>query len=117
MTISQVAEIYDLTADTLRYYEKIGLIHPVKRNSSGIRDYDEGDCNWIGFIKCMRSAGLSIESLLEYVRLISLGDKTIEQRRILLLEQKKQLEEKMDKLKETMEILDKKIANYASLGK
>ena len=54
MTIAEVSKTFGLTADTLRYYERIGLIPPVKRSSSGIRDYDEKDCNWVEFIKCMR---------------------------------------------------------------
>lgn len=56
MTISEVSEKYGLTPDTLRYYERIGLIPPVPRTKSGLRDYDESSCNWIEFIKCMRGA-------------------------------------------------------------
>ena len=56
MTISEVSKKYDITADTLRYYERIGLIPPVPRTKSGVRDYDESSCNWVNFIKCMRSA-------------------------------------------------------------
>ncbi len=67
MLIAEVSKKYDIAADTLRYYERIGLIPPVNRNSSGRRDYTEEDCNWVYFIKCMRSAGLSIEVLVEYV--------------------------------------------------
>ena len=55
MTISEVSKKYDITADTLRYYERIGLIPPVPRTKSGLRDYDESSCNWVNFIKCMRS--------------------------------------------------------------
>ena len=53
MTISEVSEKFGLTPDTLRYYERIGLIPPVPRTRSGLRDYDESSCNWIEFIKCM----------------------------------------------------------------
>ena len=65
MTITEVSKKYDLTADTLRYYERIGLIPSVNRNASGIRDYTEEDCKWVHFAKCMRGAGLSIEVLVE----------------------------------------------------
>ena len=68
MTIAEVSKLVDLSNDTLRYYERIGLIPPVHRNKSGIRDYDEEDIRWVEFIKCMRSAGLPIEALIEYVR-------------------------------------------------
>ena len=54
MKINEVSKMYDITADTLRYYERIGLIPTVNRNESGIRDYTETDCNWVNFAKCMR---------------------------------------------------------------
>lgn len=69
MTIAEVSEKYALTADTLRYYERIGLIPPVPRTQSGFRNYDEESCRWIELMKCMRSAGVQIEALTEYVRL------------------------------------------------
>ena len=67
MRIAEASQKYDITADTLRYYERIGLIPPVNRNANGIRNYTKEDCNWVEFIKCMRGAGLSIEVLIEYV--------------------------------------------------
>ncbi len=77
MTIAEVSKTFGLTADTLRYYERIGLIPPVKRSSSGIRDYDEKDCNWVEFIKCMRGVGIPVEMLIEYVAMFRLGKETI----------------------------------------
>ena len=90
MMIAEVSKKFDLSKDTLRYYERIGLLPGVNRNS-GIRDYTEEDCNWVEFIKCMRSAGLPIEVLIEYVGLFQQGDTTIEARKELLIEQRKQL--------------------------
>jgi len=69
LTIAEVSKKYGLSADALRYYERIRLIPSVKKNGSGIRDYTENDCRWIEFFKCMRSAGLPIEVLIEYVSL------------------------------------------------
>ncbi|AOT69538.1 MerR family transcriptional regulator [Geosporobacter ferrireducens] len=112
MTIAEVSKKYGLSADTLRYYERVGLIPEVKRNKSGIRDYTEEDCRWIEFIKCMRSAGLPIETLIEYVRLVQQGDETIDARKELLIEQRKQLIEKMEDMKKTIERLDYKIEIY-----
>ena len=63
MTIAEVSKEYDLTPDTLRYYERIGLICNVPRNKSGIRNYDEKSCKRIEFIKCMRNAGVEIKIL------------------------------------------------------
>ena len=112
MTIAQVSKKYDITPDTLRYYERIGLIPPVPRNKSGIRDYDESSCRWVEFIKCMRSAGLSIETLIEYVSLFQLGNATIAIRKELLIEQRKQIFDKIEELQGTLEYLDKKIDGY-----
>ena len=78
MTIAEVSKKYDISADTLRYYERIGLIPPVPRSKSGIRDYDEVSCQWIEMMKCMRKAGVQIEALVEYVKLFQEGDTTIE---------------------------------------
>nr|WP_277998231.1 MerR family transcriptional regulator [Zhaonella formicivorans] len=96
MTIAEVSEKFDIPQDTLRYYERIGLIPRVNRNKSGIRDYTEEDCKWVEFIKCMRSAGLPIEVLIEYVTLFQQGDATIEARKELLIEQRKQLIARME---------------------
>lgn len=112
MTITEVSQKYDITADTLRYYERIGLIPPVNRNTSGIRDYTEEDCNWVNFIKCMRNAGLSIEVLAEYVNMFQKGNTTIKARKQLLIEQRTQLVERIKAMQETLERLDKKIDGY-----
>ncbi len=69
MTIAEVSKKYDLSCDTIRYYERIGLLPEIPRTKSGIRNFDEESCRWIEFIKCMRSAGMEIEALLEYVTL------------------------------------------------
>ncbi len=88
MKIAEVSERYAISADTLRYYERIGLIPPVQRNVSGIRDYCELDLRRVEFIKCMRSAGLPVEVLIEYIALVQQGDKTIEARKEILIEQR-----------------------------
>ena len=110
MTIAEVSEKFDISQDTLRYYERIGLLPSVNRNKSGIRDYTEEDCRWVEFIKCMRSAGLPIEVLIEYVALFRLGDATVEARKELLIEQRNQLLTRMEDMKKTLERLDYKIA-------
>ena len=112
MTIADVARKYDLTADTLRYYERIGLIPGVSRTSGGIRDYSDEDCRWIAFIKCMRGAGLPVEILIEYVRLFHLGDATAEARKSLLTEQRARLAERIADMQATLERLDRKIERY-----
>lgn len=112
MTISEVSKLYDISADTLRYYERIGLIPAVPRKENGIRNYGEEDCNWVNFIKCMRSAGLSIEVLIEYVDMFQQGSETIDARKALLIEQRKQLAEKIVEMQEVLKRLDFKISSY-----
>jgi DNA-binding transcriptional MerR regulator len=112
MTIAEVSAKYELSQDTLRYYERIGLIPPVNRNKSGIRDFTEDNLKWVEFIKCMRSAGLPIEALIEYVALFQQGEGTSEARKDLLIEQREQLRAKMEDVQKTLERLDSKIARY-----
>jgi DNA-binding transcriptional MerR regulator len=114
MTITEVSEKFDLSQDTLRYYERIGLIPCVNRKKSGVRDYTEEDCKWVEFIKCMRSAGLPIEVLIEYVQLFQQGDGTFETRKELLIEQRAQLQKRMEDMQKTLERLNYKIARYES---
>ncbi len=112
MTITEVSRKYNLTADTLRYYERIGLIPPVSRNNSGVRYFTEEDCNWVQFIKCMRGAGLSIEVLIEYVKMFQEGNSTVKARKELLIEQRNQLADRIREMQETLDRLDKKIDGY-----
>lgn len=116
MMIAEVSEKFDISPDTLRYYERIGVIPRVNRNKSGIRDYMEEDCRWIEFAKCMRGAGLSIEVLIEYVGLFQQGDETLNARKELLIDQREQLITRMEEMKETLKRLDHKIARYKQLA-
>ena len=112
MKIAEVSEQYGISSDTLRYYERAGLIPPVNRNESGIRDYNELDLRRVDFIKCMRSAGLPIEVLIDYVALVQKGDKTIEARKEILKEQRALLATRMEAMQKTLDILDHKLEVY-----
>lgn len=112
MTIAEVSKKFDMTADTLRYYERIGLIPPVPRTKSGLRDYDEDSCRWIELMKCMRSAGVQIEALIEYVALFQKGDETIDARKALLNEQRDQLLAHMADMQRSLDRLNDKIDRY-----
>ena len=112
MKIAEVSEKYGLSVDTLRYYERVGLIPTVNRNESGIRDYNELDLRRVDFIKCMRSAGLPIEVLIDYVALVQKGDKTIDARKEMLIEQRGLLLSRMNKMQKTLDILNHKIEVY-----
>lgn len=114
MKISEVSETCNLSSDTLRYYERIGLIPSITRTRGGIREYNETDVKWIEFVKCMRNAGLSIEVLIEYFKLFQQGDETAEARKDLLIEQRGELAARIAELQKTLEYLDHKIAAYES---
>lgn len=112
MTIAEVSQKFDISADTLRYYERIGLIPPVPRSKSGIRDYDEESCGWIEMMKCMRKAGVQIEALIEYVTLFRQGDDTADARKAILVEQRDQLVDRMADMQASLDRLNQKIENY-----
>lgn len=112
MTIKEVCEAYDIPADTLRYYERVGAIPPVTRTSGGIRNYTEEDLKWVQLAKCMRSAGLPIEVMIEYLRLFQMGDETIPARLTLLREQRDILLEQRKNIDTMLDRLNYKIARY-----
>lgn len=112
MTIKEVSEKFDISQDTLRYYERVGMIPPVTRTANGIRDYQEKDLGWVELAKCMRSAGLPVEAMIEYVKLTQEGDSTIPARLQLLTEQRETLLEQKAKIDATLERLKYKIGRY-----
>lgn len=112
MTIAEVSRRFDLSPDTLRYYERIGLIPEVNRTSGGMRDYSEESCKWVELVKCLRSAGVPIESLIEYCTLVRQGDSTIHARKELLVEERKKIVDKMEEMKATLDRMSFKIERY-----
>jgi DNA-binding transcriptional MerR regulator len=112
MKIAEVSEHSGLSTDTLRYYERIGLIPPVNRNGSGIRDYNDLDLRRVEFIKCMRSAGLPIEVLIDYMELVQRGDPTIEARKEILIEQRDLLAARIQEMQKTLDLLNHKVQVY-----
>lgn len=112
MTIKQVCQRYGLTQDTLRYYEKIGVIPPVHRSASGIRDYDEHDLGWVENAVCLRNAGVPVESIAEYVKLYQAGDETFAARRDLLSHVLADLTEQRSQLDAAIQKLTYKVSRY-----
>lgn len=112
MNISEAAKITGLTAATLRYYESEGLIPPVTRKNGGVRDYQQDDLGWIDFIKCMRSAGMSVDSLIEYTTLFRNGTQSDEARKNILIRERDQLLAKQKEISETIERLNGKIKSF-----
>lgn len=112
MNIKQISEKYGIPADTLRYWERVKAIPAVTRNSSGYRDYDEEDEDWIHWTSCMRSAGVSLERIIEYIDLFARGEQTIDARKTLLTEQLKVIKDKQSELQHMHDILEEKINHY-----
>ena len=112
MTIAEVSAKYQISTDTLRYYEKEGLIPYITRSEGGVRNYTEEDCARIGFVKCMRSAGLSIEVLKQYFELFSKGKCTLKNRRDLLATEREKLRARVTEMQDTLKRLDYKISVY-----
>jgi DNA-binding transcriptional MerR regulator len=112
MKISEVSEQCGISADTLRYYERIGLLPPVNRSDSGIRDYSDLDVRRVEFIKCMRRAELPVEVLIRYYQLVQQGDETMDDRKAILVEHRAEVEARMAELQKTLDLLDYKISFY-----
>lgn len=117
MTIKEVSRQYHISHDTLRYYERIGMIPTVTRTSGGIRDYQEEDLRWVELAICMRSAGLPVEAMIEYVKLYQEGDATIPARLQLLIEQQELLLEQRQQIDATLDRLNYKISRYEEAAK
>lgn len=107
----------DISIDTLRYYEKIGIIPQIARTNGGVRNYTEDDLNWINLAKCMRQSGLSIEALAHYLELFQQGEDTQAERLAILSEQRETVLNTIQQMKDTLELLNKKIDNYETVLK
>jgi len=112
MTIKEVCEKFDITPDTLRYYERVGVIPEVHRSKGGIRDFTDEDVAWVENAICMRSAGVPVEMLIEYVRLYQEGDGTFQARRDILAEAREEIQKHLDKYQATMDRINYKISRY-----
>ena len=112
MNIKKVSEVTGISADTIRYYERIGLIPRVSRNQSGIRDFTEREIGLLEFVRCFRKAGVSVEALIDYVALLEEGEGTEEARLAILKEQAEKLDARLAELQAARERLAYKIDNY-----
>ena len=115
MTIREIAAKTNMSTDTLRYYERIGLLPPVPRNAAGIRNYDEYFVNFINFIKKLKASGMSLEHIIDYIRLAEMGDATIQERKKLLAEARETLLDKINSLQLVAELADYQLRNYENL--
>ncbi|MEQ9809665.1 stress response transcriptional regulator NmlR [Streptococcus jiangjianxini] len=114
MNIKKAAELVGLSAGTIRYYERIGLVPAIPRTASGIRDFQQTDLDALAFVKCFRGAGVSVESLIEYMALYQQGDETRQARLEMLQEEHQKMQERYDELGQALDRLDLKIQHYRS---
>lgn len=112
MQMKEVCKKFDLTPDTLRYYEKVGLIGEVPRDNNGYRVFSERNLNEIYFSKVMRKAGIPVQRLAEYINLVQIGEETVKDRKNILLEEREMIRKNVEELQATLDILDGKISNY-----
>ena len=112
MTMKTVCDMFHISADTLRYYERIGVIPPVRRSPGGIRQYTDEDISWIQNALCLRGAGVPLEMIAEYVSLYDQGEPTFEARCELLKKARLQVLAEKQKYDEALEKLNYKIGKY-----
>jgi DNA-binding transcriptional MerR regulator len=114
-TIRNMAERCGMTAHTLRYYERVGLIQPIGRARNGHRRYTEADAAWLNFLHCMRATSMPIREMQRYAALREIGDETSEQRRKLLEDHQATIAAQIEALQKAHALLTHKIANYRNL--
>jgi DNA-binding transcriptional MerR regulator len=112
MTIAEAAERSGLSAHTLRYYERIGLIHPVDRGTNGHRRYGRDDLEWLDLLIKLRTTGMPIRQMVEYAELVRTGPRTVARRRAMLERHRAEITARMAELEDTAAVLDRKIAMY-----
>lgn len=112
MNIKEASQITDVPASTIRYYEKEHIIPAVDRNDSGVRDFDDHAIRRISFAKKMRDAGMEISTLKKYINLFDNVENSENQQLALLVEQKRIMEAKHDKMQDAINLLENKIENF-----
>jgi DNA-binding transcriptional MerR regulator len=112
ITIAEAAERSGLSAHTLRYYERIGLIHPVDRGTNGHRRYGRDDLEWLELLIKLRTTGMPIRQMVEYAELVRQGPRTAARRRAMLERHRAEITARMAELEDTAAVLDRKIAMY-----
>jgi DNA-binding transcriptional MerR regulator len=114
-TIQRAAAETGLSRDTLRYYEKIGILPGIARSKSGHRRFSENDMGWIKLVQCLRATGMPIEDLHVYAELAQQGDATAPERLRLLQEHRRRIKDDMQELATALELVERKIVGYDEL--
>lgn len=111
-TVGEIAKVFNVSASTLRYYDKEGLLPFVERSNSGIRMFSDKDYEWLKIIECLKKSGLSIKEIRSYIDMIKRGDDSLEERLQLFEERKKDVERQMEELQKTLDLLNYKCWYY-----
>lgn len=111
-TIKQVSEMLDLSAYTIRYYEKEGLLPSVSRDDNGIRLFTDKDLEWIRLVRCFRDTGMSVAEIKRYVCLCLQGDDSIPVRRQIIAQHRQAVEQKIEQMQDYLVKLNKKLSMY-----
>lgn len=115
MTIKEAAEMTGISVDNLRYYERIGLIPPVPRTASGIRNYNDMTLHWIEFAMRFKKSGMPLEAIIEYMKLALEGEHTKAARRDILLEAKEDILTRMKEMQDFLDLIEFKLDNYYNI--
>lgn len=116
-TIGEVAQTTGLSVDTLRFYEKTDVIGPIDRETGGRRCFSQNDLDWLGFVNCLKSTGMPLDSIREYRRLMKLGNSTAERRKELMVLHRDFLTRQMKELQSAMDHINYKIEFYDDILK
>ncbi|MFF5208716.1 MerR family transcriptional regulator [Streptosporangium sp. NPDC000396] len=114
-TPGQVVEETGFSIDTLRYYERIGLLEPIGRNAAGQRRFTQDDIGWLGMLRCLRDTGMPIAEMLRFAELVRAGEHTICDRIALLEAHDRRVEAQIDNLREKQTAIRNKIGYYCSM--
>lgn len=115
MDIKEVSALTGIKAHTLRYYENIGLINNITRDSNGRREYSENDIKWIEVLKRLKETGMKLSKMKKYVELKNIGSTTIKERKVLLQVHAENIENEIKKLSGTLEYIYNKIDIYKKM--
>jgi DNA-binding transcriptional MerR regulator len=115
LNIQEAARATGLSAHTLRYYERVGLIHPIVREENARRCYSADDLGWIDFLTKLRATGMSIRKMQKYAELQRQGDETLPERVEMLKALRDQVEERIQELNENLKLVHYKIEVYGQI--
>lgn len=116
-SIGEISKMLNIPIDTLRYYEKSGLTPTIQRNSSGYREYTESDEKWLGFVNCLKSTGMPLNKIKQYLEYMKNSEETILERRELIVEHQKTVMEEMEKIQLALDRINLKVEFYDDLVK